>query len=175
MSFPTKGVCVLAKSLQLCPTLCDPMDCSSPGSSVHGILRARILEWGCHALLQGIFPTQELNPGLLHCKHSLHLLSHQGNQCLLKNKAPGYFRKASLSWVLLHLTLKNLKQVVFHLCALVSPPHPQLELGKAQRKDHASGEDAGSASVAEFQAYFLHLEAGDLGQIAYALPALVHL
>ena len=33
-----------AKSLQLCPTLCDPMDCSLPGSSVHGILQARILE-----------------------------------------------------------------------------------------------------------------------------------
>ena len=30
---------------QSCPTLCDPMDCSSPGSSVHGILQARILEW----------------------------------------------------------------------------------------------------------------------------------
>ena len=30
---------------QLCPTLCDPMDCSLPGSSVHGISQARILEW----------------------------------------------------------------------------------------------------------------------------------
>ena len=30
---------------QSCPTLCDPMDCSPPGSSVHGILQARILEW----------------------------------------------------------------------------------------------------------------------------------
>ena len=30
---------------QLCPTLCDPMDCSLPGSSIHGILQARILEW----------------------------------------------------------------------------------------------------------------------------------
>ena len=47
-----------AKSLQSCPTLCDPMDCSSPSSSVHGILQARILEWGCRFLLQGIFPTQ---------------------------------------------------------------------------------------------------------------------
>ena len=36
-------VCVLVK--QLCPNLCDPMDCSSPGSSVHGISQARILEW----------------------------------------------------------------------------------------------------------------------------------
>ena len=38
------AVCVCAKSLQLCPTLCDPMDCSLPGSSVHVILQARILE-----------------------------------------------------------------------------------------------------------------------------------
>ena len=37
--------CASAKSLQLCPALCNPMDCSPPGSSVHGILQARILEW----------------------------------------------------------------------------------------------------------------------------------
>ena len=34
-----------AKSLQLCPTLCDPLDFSPLGSSVHGVLQARILEW----------------------------------------------------------------------------------------------------------------------------------
>ena len=34
-----------AKSLQLCPTLCNPMDCSQPGSCAHGVLQARILEW----------------------------------------------------------------------------------------------------------------------------------
>ena len=39
------GVCVCTLVAQLCPTLCDPMDCSPPGSSVHGILQARILEW----------------------------------------------------------------------------------------------------------------------------------
>ena len=49
---------------QSCSTLCDRVDCSPPGSSVHGILQARILEWV--ALLQGIFPTQGLNPHLLH-------------------------------------------------------------------------------------------------------------
>ena len=37
--------CVLAELLQLCPTLSDPMDCILPGSSVRGILQARILEW----------------------------------------------------------------------------------------------------------------------------------
>ena len=38
-------MCIHAKSLQSCPTLCDPMDCSPPGSSIPGILQARILEW----------------------------------------------------------------------------------------------------------------------------------
>ena len=45
---------------QLCLILRDPMDCSLPGSSVHGIPQARILKLGCHALLQGIFLTQGL-------------------------------------------------------------------------------------------------------------------
>ena len=49
---------------QSCPTLCDPMDCSLPGSSIHGIFLARTLKWVCHFLLQGIFPTQGSNPGL---------------------------------------------------------------------------------------------------------------
>ena len=38
-----------AKSLQSCPTLCDPMDCSPPGSSVHVVFQARVLEWGAIA------------------------------------------------------------------------------------------------------------------------------
>ena len=59
---------------QLCPTLCDPMDCSPPGSSVYEIFQARILE----RVLQGIFLTQGLNPGRLHCRHILYHLSHQG-------------------------------------------------------------------------------------------------
>ena len=39
------GVCVRAKSFQLCLTLCGPVDCNLPDSSVHGILQARILDW----------------------------------------------------------------------------------------------------------------------------------
>ena len=38
-----------AKSLQSCLTLCDPMDCSPPGSSIHGIFQARVLAWGAIA------------------------------------------------------------------------------------------------------------------------------
>jgi len=36
---------VAARSLQLCPVFCDPVDCSPPGFSVHGMLQARILQW----------------------------------------------------------------------------------------------------------------------------------
>ena len=43
-AFLVGPVCVHAKSLQSCPTLCDPVDSSPPGSSVHGILQARILK-----------------------------------------------------------------------------------------------------------------------------------
>ena len=46
---PTIAAAAAAKSLQSCPTLCDPMDCSLPGSSVHGIFQARVLEWGAIA------------------------------------------------------------------------------------------------------------------------------
>ena len=42
---PYLSKCVRAKSIQLCLILCDPMDCSPPGSSVHGNLHSRILEW----------------------------------------------------------------------------------------------------------------------------------
>ena len=57
------------------------VDWGPPGSSVHGIFQARILAGvGCHFLLQGIFPTQESNPGLLHCRQTLYRLSHQGRK-----------------------------------------------------------------------------------------------
>ena len=58
--------------------LCNPMDCSLPGSSVHGISQARILEWVAIPFIQGIFLTQGSNPGLLHCREILYQLSHQG-------------------------------------------------------------------------------------------------
>ena len=49
--------------------LCDPVDCSPPGSSVHGIFPGKDIGVRCHSLLQGIFPTQGLNPRLLPLLH----------------------------------------------------------------------------------------------------------
>ena len=63
---------------QSCLTLCDPMDCSLPGSSIHGIFQGRVLEWVAISFSRGIFLTQGLNPGPLHCRQMLYCLSHQG-------------------------------------------------------------------------------------------------
>ena len=69
LSLTLSSVCVWAKSLQSCLTLCDSMDCSPPGSSVHGILRARMLEHVvisfCRGSCQpGIGPASLVSPGL---------------------------------------------------------------------------------------------------------------
>ena len=55
-----------------------PTDCSPPGSLVHGASPGKNTGVGCHALLQGIFPTQGPNPGLPHCRWILYHLRHQG-------------------------------------------------------------------------------------------------
>ena len=61
--------CVCVKSLQSCLTLCDPMDCSPPGSSIHGDSLSKNTGAGCHFFFQGIFPTQGSNLHLLRLLH----------------------------------------------------------------------------------------------------------
>ena len=58
------------------------MDCTPPGSSVHGDSLGKNTGVGCHALLQGIFPTHGLNPDLLHCRHILYHLSTREAQLI---------------------------------------------------------------------------------------------
>ena len=67
--------CVYA---QLCPILCDPMDCSPPGSSVHGVSQARILEWIAISFSRDL-PYPKIEPlsaagagSLLHCRRILY-------------------------------------------------------------------------------------------------------
>ena len=65
--------------MHACLILCSPMDCNPPASSVHGDSPGKNTEVGCHALLQGIFPTQGSKPVLLHCRWILYHLNHQKN------------------------------------------------------------------------------------------------
>ena len=68
---------VKSEVAQSCPTLCDPMDCSPPGSSTHGIFRARVLEWVATTFipktilghLQYISPCNQINFQLIIIKH----------------------------------------------------------------------------------------------------------
>ena len=55
---------------QLCLTLCNPMECGPPGSAVHGDSPGNNTGVGSHSYLQGMFPIQGLNPGLLHCRQN---------------------------------------------------------------------------------------------------------
>ena len=73
-----------------CPALCNPMDCIPPGSSVHGILQARILEWVAIPFSRESSQLRGSHLSLLHCRQILYHLSHQGsppewweNKCLL--------------------------------------------------------------------------------------------
>ena len=59
------------------------MDYTLPGSSVHGILQARVLECVAISFSRGIVQTQGLNPGLLYCRKTLYHLSHQGRLRLI--------------------------------------------------------------------------------------------
>ena len=62
--------------------LCDPMDYSPRGSSVHGDSPGKNTRVGCHALLHGTCPTQGSNPGVPYCRQILSQLSYQGSPCL---------------------------------------------------------------------------------------------
>ena len=62
-------VCMHAKSFQLCSTLCNPMDCNLPGSSVLGIFQVSILEWVAMPSSRRSFSTQGLSPCLLCLLH----------------------------------------------------------------------------------------------------------
>ena len=85
----TCSVCVcyavLCLVTQLYLTLCNPMDCNPPGTSVHGDSPGKNTGVGCHALLQGIFPTLGSNSALLHCRRILYQLIYQGSpiSCLV--------------------------------------------------------------------------------------------
>ena len=70
---------VLCLVFQLCPTLCDSIDCSLPSSSVHRDSPGKILEWVAISSSRGSSQPRGLNPGLPHCRCILYRLSHQGS------------------------------------------------------------------------------------------------
>ena len=92
---------VLCLVFQLCPTLCDSIDCSLPSSSVHGDSPGKILEWVAISSSRGSSQPRGLNPGLPHCRCILYRLSHQGSP-------PPFFFFGHLS------PLKSIWEYIFH-------------------------------------------------------------
>ena len=88
--------CVHAKLLQLCLTLYDPMDCSPPGSSVHGVLQARILEWVAVSLSGGSSrPRDQTHVSYVSCidRRVLYHQCHLGSLSLMKGPQKFYQTK----------------------------------------------------------------------------------
>ena len=98
---------------QSCLTLYNPMECSPPGSSVHGILQARILEWVANLFSRESFPTQGSNPGPLHCGQILYHLSPSRDphsRCCHHTWFLGHYtveRGSEAVWLQAHSTLHS--------------------------------------------------------------------
>ena len=85
-------------SCSVVSTLCNPMDCSQPGSSVHGIIQARILELVAIPF-PGIFPTQWSNPGFPRFRQILYHLSHQVSDYKTEEAYQDKACKATVSYI----------------------------------------------------------------------------
>ena len=120
----------LCAAVLICSVMSDslpPMDCSPPGSSVHGILQARILEWVAISN-QGISPTQESNPHLLHCRPILNHLSHKRSPVM--RPWVKYWASPGLTWLVSQMitaTLQGSCRIHDHVCKV---PLIQLMLNK---------------------------------------------
>ena len=133
MNQPCAVLCLVAQS---CLTLCNPMERSPPGSSVHRDSPGKNTGVGCYVLLQGIFPTQGLNPGLLHCRWILycHFPSLQSLPPLSPSPLPRSSQSARLGSLcytaashqlfILHVIV-YICHSVFSICLLL-PPYLQV-------------------------------------------------
>ena len=128
---------------QSCPTLRDPKACSPPGSSVHGILQVRILEWAAMHSSRAIFPTQGLNLSLLCLLHrqadSLPLapLNHKGYKIRNRQKRP-------VEWGL--AGLQTLSFSVYRSITLLA--HPWVPPTRKQSQASVSRGSTGSHYIA---------------------------
>ena len=94
------GVHDLALGHSVVSNSCNSMDCSPPGSSVHGDSPGKNPGVGCHALLQGIFPTQGSNPGLPHSRRSLYCLHHHSSLTSPAHIAPKLYPFCSAAYLI---------------------------------------------------------------------------
>ena len=126
----TKMLCsVSCLVTQLCPTLCDPMDCSPLGSSVHRDSPGKNIGVGCHTLLWCIFLTQGSNLPLLHCSWILYpwALGSPKNQ-LYFNKNKKHLR----CWPSVHVRMAcyhfSLTKVILYFFCFLKGYYPNNDL-----------------------------------------------
>ena len=110
-------LCLVAQS---CPILCNPVDCSPPGSAVHGILQERILDWVAMLSSRGSSQPRGSNLGLPHCRRILYCLSHQESPRILEWVAYLFSRGSSQPRGS-NLGLPHCRQILYCLSHQESP------------------------------------------------------
>ena len=103
------------KSLQACPTLCDPIDGSPPGSPVPGILQATTLEVGCHFLLQCMKVKSESE-----VTQSCPTLSDPMDCCPPGSSIHGTLQARVLEWGAIAFSVQNTKYILFIMLNIVN-------------------------------------------------------
>ena len=135
------GTILLSLVAQLCLILCNPMDYSSPGSSVHRISQARILEWVAISCSSGSSKPRDWTC-LLHCRQILYPLSHKMEYCVPIKKMErslGYIVLSKINWRF-RLILFMSFLLVGTLCAVTnyskSPTYEQVPFWECVHKSN---------------------------------------
>ena len=114
--------CMCGQSLQSCPTLCNPVDCSPPGFSVHGILQARILEWVAIPFSRG--SSRPRDQTQVYCTAG-RFSAVWATEAVLNQEAAFHFEVSSTEEYILCLWSASLGLITGRLCiAYVSDCHP---------------------------------------------------
>ena len=108
-----RAIIMWCEVAQSCPTLCDPMDCSLPGCSLHGILQARVLEWVAITFSRGSFPPKNRTQvsHIISRRFTIFQLRSQGQHlftsCFVQQSK--FLFTLKLHWVFCYLILRALK------------------------------------------------------------------
>jgi len=126
-------LCLVAQS---CLTLCDPIDCTPPGSAVHGDSPSKNTGMGCHAL-QEIFPTLRSNPGFLHFRQILYCPRHQESPIMLEWVAYPFFLQGNFPTQESNPGLLQCRRILYQLSYQGSPliSYTPIQNNKFKKKD----------------------------------------
>ena len=121
---------------QPCPTICNSMDCSPPGSSVHGIFQARVLEWVATSFSRGSSWLRDRTWVSCIAGRHFYRLSHQGNSVIKKNEIMPF----AAIWVKLEMIISEVSQKKkdkYHMISLICGIKNVIQMNLSVKQKHS--------------------------------------